>query len=131
VSVKKVPKKEVVREVLKSSSGSVAWPPYRWPARCLRRTLSQIDTRSTVGLAAAQLTLQATALGIAVHQMGGFSMERARELFGIPKDFEPVAAIAIGYTDLSNAERVRPRGRQPGLAAFTSCQPRAIYTARA
>lgn len=50
-----------------------------------------------VGLAAAQLTLQATALGLAVHQMAGFSMERARELFAIPEDFEPVAAIALGY----------------------------------
>lgn len=50
-----------------------------------------------VGLAAAQLTLQATALGLAVHQMAGFSSERARELFAIPEGFEPVAAIAIGY----------------------------------
>jgi nitroreductase len=50
-----------------------------------------------VGLAAAQLTLQASALGLAVHQMAGFSTERARELFAIPEDFEPVAAIAIGY----------------------------------
>lgn len=50
-----------------------------------------------VGLAAAQLTLQATALGLAVHQMAGFSIERARERFAIPEDFEPVAAIAIGY----------------------------------
>ena len=50
-----------------------------------------------VGLAAAQLTLQATALGLGVHHMAGFSSERARELYLIPKDFEPVAAAAIGY----------------------------------
>jgi nitroreductase len=50
-----------------------------------------------VGLAVAQLTLQATALGLGVHQMAGFSAERARELYAIPAEFEPVAAIAVGY----------------------------------
>lgn len=50
-----------------------------------------------VGLAAAQLTLQATALGLAVHQMAGFSSQRARELLAVPEAFEPVAMIAVGY----------------------------------
>ena len=49
-----------------------------------------------VGLAVGQLTLQATALGLGVHQMAGFSSDRAREMYSIPGDFEPVAAIAIG-----------------------------------
>lgn len=49
-----------------------------------------------VGLAAAQLTLQATALGLRVHQMAGFSLERARQLYAIPDEFEPVACLAIG-----------------------------------
>ncbi len=49
-----------------------------------------------VGFAVAQLTLQATALGLAVHQMAGFDFQVARELHAIPADFEPVAAIAIG-----------------------------------
>ena len=49
------------------------------------------------GQAAAQLTLQATALGLVVHQMAGFSQDRARQLYGIPDDVEPVAAMAIGY----------------------------------
>jgi nitroreductase len=73
-----------------------------------------------VGLAAAQLTLQATALGLRVHQMAGFSQERARELYAIPEDFEPVAAIAIGYPgdpkDLSEDLRERElsgRSRHP------------------
>ncbi len=49
-----------------------------------------------VGQAAAQLALQATALGLAAHQMAGFDAAKAREVLGIPEGFEPVAAIAIG-----------------------------------
>jgi nitroreductase len=50
-----------------------------------------------VGQAAADLTVQATALGLFVHQMAGFSIEKARETYGIPETFEPVAALALGY----------------------------------
>ncbi len=50
-----------------------------------------------VGLAAATLTLQATALGLVVHQMAGFSTAKAREEFAIPDGYEAVAAIALGY----------------------------------
>jgi nitroreductase len=64
-----------------------------------------------VGQAVATMSLMAGALGIAVHQMGGFDAARARELFGIPTEFEPVAAIAIGYpadaTSLDDALRER------------------------
>ncbi|MGD9546278.1 MAG: nitroreductase family protein [Candidatus Krumholzibacteriia bacterium] len=49
-----------------------------------------------VGLASAQLTVEAAARGLAVHQMGGILPDRAREEFGIPADFEPVTALAIG-----------------------------------
>jgi len=64
-----------------------------------------------VGLATAQLSLQATALGLVVHPMAGFSAERARELYAIPEDFECVAAIALGHpADLSElSEDVRMR----------------------
>lgn len=50
-----------------------------------------------VGQASAHLALQATALGLAVHQMGGFDAAKAREVLGIPDTHEPVAMIAIGY----------------------------------
>lgn len=73
-----------------------------------------------VGLAVMNLTLQATALDLYVHQMGGFYPERARQRFAIPEDFEPVTAIAIGYLgdpemlDEKNRERERsPRSRRP------------------
>ena len=50
-----------------------------------------------VGLAMGNLLVQATALGLFVHQMAGFSPEKVRETYGVPEGFEPVAAIAIGY----------------------------------
>ncbi len=50
-----------------------------------------------LGLAVAHLTAQATALGLAVHQMGGFDLPAARDKFGIPAGYEPVAMIAVGY----------------------------------
>ncbi|PMB12960.1 nitroreductase [Fischerella thermalis CCMEE 5282] len=50
-----------------------------------------------VGAAVANLVIQATAVGLFVHQMAGFDVEKAREVFGIPDDYEPVTAIAIGY----------------------------------
>ena len=50
-----------------------------------------------VGQAAAYLTVQATALGLYVHQMAGFDAARARQLLGIPQGYEPVAVMAVGY----------------------------------
>jgi nitroreductase len=50
-----------------------------------------------VGQAAANLSLQATSLGLQVHQMAGIVPEKAREVFDIPENFEAVAGIALGY----------------------------------
>jgi nitroreductase len=50
-----------------------------------------------LGAAAAYLTLQASALGLATHQMGGFDADAAREAFGIPGDYIIGAVIALGY----------------------------------
>jgi nitroreductase len=49
------------------------------------------------GQAAATLTIQATALDLIVHQMGGFDTEKAIATFNIPETAHPIAAIAIGY----------------------------------
>lgn len=49
------------------------------------------------GQSVANLTFQATAEGLHLHQMSGFSEDKAIELFNIPVDFEPVSVIAIGY----------------------------------
>lgn len=77
-----------------------------------------------LGLAVAQLTLQAVAQGLAVHQMAGFNPEVAREAFGIPDGWDPVTVVAVGYPgspeelpeDLRERE-LAPRRRKP-LAAF-------------
>ena len=58
--------------------------PNRW---------AQYDT----GAAAENLCLQATALGLAAHQMGGFDAARLAAGFGIPDAFTPMAMIAVGH----------------------------------
>jgi nitroreductase len=77
-----------------------------------------------LGLASASLTLEATARGLHVHQMIGILPDRARELYQIPEDVQPLTGLAIGYVGDPNAldERLRerdlaPRSRKP-LAEF-------------
>lgn len=72
-----------------------------------------------VGLAVENLAIQAVALNLFVHQMAGFSIERAREQFGIPERYEPVAMIAVGYPgdpsilpDRLREREFRPRSRK-------------------
>ena len=50
-----------------------------------------------VGQATAGLCLQATAMGLYVHQMAGFSADKARATFAVPAGYEPVACMAVGY----------------------------------
>jgi len=58
--------------------------PNRW---------GQYDT----GAASMSLCIQATELGLMVHQMGGFDADGARKLFSIPEQYMPMAMMAIGY----------------------------------
>lgn len=79
-----------------------------------------------VGLASAQLTLQAKALGLATHFMAGFDGSRAREVLVVPEGWDPVAAIALGYAgdpdslpeDLAAAERAPRKRLALGEIAF-------------
>jgi nitroreductase len=50
-----------------------------------------------LGQASAQLTLEATARGLVVHQMAGILPDKARLQYRIPEDFQPITALAIGY----------------------------------
>jgi nitroreductase len=74
-----------------------------------------------LGAASSYLTLEATALGLATHQMGGFDREKARTLLEIPEGFEFGSVIALGYQDepaaLGNEALIQretePRERKP------------------
>lgn len=73
-----------------------------------------------VGQSAASLAIEATALGLQVHQMAGIIPEKARQIFAIPKDYEAIAGIALGYPgdpdslpgQLKDRE-LAPRSRKP------------------
>jgi len=56
-----------------------------------------------LGQAVAHLSFQAAALGLWVHQIGGFDQNQARALFSIPVGYEPVTWIAIGERGDHNA----------------------------
>ena len=70
-----------------------------------------------VGSATAQLTFEANGRGLQVHQMAGFDAEKARQTFAIPPDWEPVAAMAIGYP--GNPESLPQKLRDRELAPRT------------
>ncbi len=70
------------------------------------------------GAASVSMCLQAAALGLMSHQMGGFAAEKLQQSFAIPERFSPIAVIALGYqvaeTDIPDAFRERemaPRKR--------------------
>jgi nitroreductase len=72
------------------------------------------------GAASVCLALQGAALGLAVHQMGGYDAARARQSFGIPEEYTPMAMIAIGYQasadvldEETRAKELKPRSRKP------------------
>ncbi|MFO8236532.1 MAG: nitroreductase family protein [Bacteroidales bacterium] len=72
-----------------------------------------------VGMAMGNLLLQATALDVYVHQMGGYYKKKAREILNIPRTHKPVAMMAMGYKgvfekfpeDLQQKEQ-KPRTRR-------------------
>ena len=75
-----------------------------------------------VGQATAQLTVQATSLGLSVHQMGGFNAEEAMKVFNIPEEFEPVVLLALGYPGSINSlpDFLRERENAPRVRKHLS-----------
>ncbi len=111
-------------------------PGNRWAANApllllslARKTFAANDKTNRhalhdVGAANAHLLLQAAAMDIYGHQMGGFDMGKTIERFAVPENMEPVCFIALGYLDepetLEEPFRTReitPRTRKP-LEAF-------------
>ena len=73
-----------------------------------------------VGQAVMSLSVQATAMGLVVHQMAGILPDKIRELYQVPDSHEPVTGLALGYPgtpeQLSDKLRQRetaPRTRKP------------------
>jgi nitroreductase len=66
------------------------------------------------GQALAHLMLQATALGLHAHAMAGFSHEKAREVIGIPGDYDIGAAVALGY--MGDVDELPEQTRKTELA---------------
>ena len=110
------------------SHGNRRWAP-RAPVLVLTAAKSVLEPKGDkpardnpyalhdVGQATAFMTLQATALGLHVHQMGGFDKAAAAEAFGLPEHLSPVAVVAIGY--LGDAETLPDDVRSKEEAART------------
>jgi nitroreductase len=72
------------------------------------------------GAAAVSLCLQATSMGLATHQMGGFDGDKTRAAFGIPEQIEMMSMLAVGYaadadtlSDELKERELAPRKRRP------------------
>lgn len=87
----------------------------QFPAKGEKPARDNPTAKHDLGMALANLTLQATALGLSVHPMAGFDAERVREAFGIPDPFEPVTVTAVGYLAPSDTlpEGLREREEAP------------------
>jgi len=77
------------------------------------------------GAASENLCLQAAAMGLMAHQMGGFDPEQVRDSFSIPDPYRPMAMIAVGHPsrpeDLDSKLREREtaeRRRRPLAETF-------------
>lgn len=89
----------------------------------LKFSRNQKDNRVAthdLGLASANLVVEATARGLAVHQMAGIHPDKARELYQIPEHTEAWTALAIGYNadpahlpDAIKERDLAPRQRKP------------------
>lgn len=76
------------------------------------------DTGTAVGF----LLLKATEIDLYAHQMAGFFPDKAREIFGVPNEYDPVAMMAIGY--LGDEERPNKPRKAISEFAFASTWPK-------
>lgn len=62
-----------------------------------------VYSKYDLGAANAFLSLQATGLGLQIHQLGGFNVDQLRQSLNIPDEFELGAVLAVGYPGDPNA----------------------------
>jgi nitroreductase len=81
----------------------------------LRNGVLNEASKYDVGAANALLSLQATELGLNVHQMGGYNRVKAIQYFNIPEMYEPMVIMAVGYLgDTGNlSENLKMREEAP------------------
>jgi len=77
-------------------------------------------TQHDTGAASVSMALQATAMGLVIHQMGGFDADKARAAFDVPADYTPMAMVAVGYQagpdvldEETKKKELAPRARKP------------------
>ena len=73
-----------------------------------------------LGAANENMFLESFNQGLIMHEMGGFDIQKAREVFKVPTDFEVGIMIAIGYQgeneilpDRYREKSYLPRERKP------------------
>jgi nitroreductase len=92
---------------------------------CARRTFEANGNANAhawydAGAASAMMCVQATALGLFVHQAAGIERDKIRATYEVPEEFDVCAGMAIGYQgdpdslpeELPGRER-EPRKRKP------------------
>lgn len=95
--------------------------PNRW---------AQYDT----GAAVQNLCLQAEALGLMAHQMGGFDADKARTLAGVPERYSLMAMVSVGHPadpagfspEVAEREHAPRKRRSLGALFFTGKWDRAV-----
>lgn len=88
-----------------------------WPGQDRANVTAMHD----VGMATAMMSVQAEALGLRTHHMGGIHRDKIRDAYAVPPTFEPVSAIAMGYQgdeallpeEKDRAREANPRTRKP------------------
>ncbi len=85
--------------------GNQEWVKHRVPLLMLSlaeriipgRNRENVYAQHDVGLATGNLLLQATAMDLFVHPMGGFDREQAVRVLEIPEPYQPLTMFAVGY----------------------------------
>jgi nitroreductase len=77
-------------------------------------------TQHDTGMATLSMALQAVDMGLILHQMGGFDVDKARAAFDIPPEYTPMAMIAVGYQaepdvldEETKQKELKARARKP------------------